>query len=188
MQQTPPQEIDLDTPCPCGSGAIYGECCHGNALWVKNEKGEIARAISMSPDMVEMFKELKKLQEEKLGRPLKGDDKLFPEYDPNEYSKIFLGIILGDKESTENEEFPDIPIMSLAQVYAMCHMEGMIVTEENLPKMTTTDREQYMGLLNEFQSFSVPEKVDTLLHAIKRYSPEYEIDRKKCIHLVRSEG
>lgn len=167
------KEIALDERCPCESGAVYGECCHGNVTWVKNDKGEYHQRIRVeNKNFWKIVEKQMKFLEKKYGRPLKPSDKIFPDIDLNEFAVFFLKFILEMGASA-------------AEIYATCRMDGFFITEKNKNKATTADRNQYEGLINEFKCFSESEKTDALFHGIKKYAPTYNISRKDCLSLIR---
>ena len=66
--------------CPCGSGQKYKFCCFmkGFHYYLDDDRG-LVKDIPMSKEVSDLLKQRCADLEQKLGRPLKPDDRLFPE-------------------------------------------------------------------------------------------------------------
>ena len=71
-------EIELLEECPCGSGDIYEECCFGKRFkWVRNESGEISRAVPLTPEIRDVLDSTREDFIHVMGREPRGDDPVF---------------------------------------------------------------------------------------------------------------
>ena len=129
-----------------------------------NEKGQICKSIELNPEMADMLKMHKKNMEKKLGRPLRGDDKLFPGINPKEMTSTIVQIFIETKIR---------PVI----LYCFLLMDGLLVTKENMDKLEGRDRDLYEGFCNEYFDFDEDEKTDVIHHLVEkntdlRYSKE----------------
>ena len=146
------KEMANDMLCPCGSGHVYGECCKGKTKWL--EDGSKVMAL----EFPEGFEEYRKLLEERLGRPLKPEDKLFPDFDIQKYNKATVVAMI--KSSIH-------PV----HIYTMLNMEGLLLGEDNIDKASGADIAQHRGLVEEFMSLGMEDRALFLSAVIGRHCP-----------------
>lgn len=140
--------------CPCGSSRIYSECCKNLNIWKMNGKGQLIKSIKLSSGMADMLEIHKKNMEKELGRPLRGDDKLFPGIDPKEMTSTMVQVFIEAKIR---------PVI----LYCFLLMDGLLITQENMDKVEGRDRDLYDGFYEEYFDFDEDEKTDIIHHLVE---------------------
>lgn len=157
------KQINANDPCPCGSGLTYIKCCaDSHNKWVKNDNGDICKRTQVQPDFLQ---EILSNREEELGRPLKDDDKLFPDFNPDDFTNMTLRLMTSTMSN-----------VSPAYFYIFL-VEELLLSETNIPKITTADR---ILILNAVATYASTEKKEELLIPYKEVLEEdvYETLKK----------
>lgn len=133
------KQIKQDKLCPCGSGLTYLECCADlkSNTWLEDDEGNIVRSVSMPPEVIELFKKYKKLLEDKLGRPLREEDKLFPDFDRNEFLNQSLRFIFSNFDISPS-------------VYFVFIADGTLLIDSKIPYINTGDRIKILNLITKY--------------------------------------
>jgi len=123
-------QIGGDESCPCGSGLKYRECCADSATgkWIRNEDGSTSLQVQLSPESVTALEGIIKEREKNLGHPLEDDDMLFGDIDPKKFINTFIRVTFSSG-------------IDMHPVYLYIFLvEGLILSSENIPRITTGDR------------------------------------------------
>ena len=71
-------KVSRNDPCPCGSGRKYKRCCYAKAApLVQGPDGELAHALPMSDEMVEILQRQREKFIARYGREPVPDDPIF---------------------------------------------------------------------------------------------------------------
>ena len=71
-------KVSRNDPCPCGSGRKYKRCCYAKAApLVQGPDGELAHALPMSDEMVEILQRQREKFIARYGREPGPDDPIF---------------------------------------------------------------------------------------------------------------
>lgn len=150
MNQIGAQEL-----CPCGSGLKYIDCCLDRAgfKWVKDNKGNIKKAIRLSKEGADsMRKQVERaLQKKEEGTNPSG--LLFPDLDLDKFFNYTLSTMIHpdihEKVVGFREEY------DVLQIYSYL-VEELLLTKENIVKLDTVDRVLVLNAMTKY--FYEPDK------------------------------
>jgi hypothetical protein len=134
-------ELELTDDCPCESGLEYGECCHGKKIkWVTSENGEISRQIPIESDLKNVLENIKEHFIRVFEREPRDDDPLMLEqylYSDTDLERETIEIM---KRAGARPEL----------IYAYKKTGGLLVTEANINKLTTSDLGKWEAAIDEY--------------------------------------
>ncbi|QDS37492.1 SEC-C domain-containing protein [Brevibacillus brevis] len=159
------KKISRNAKCPCGSEKKYKHCCINKEYkYVVYEDGTIAKKIKI--DNPEIWKELERRKEsfvETFGREPMGEDPLF--YDYNDPIEKYQAEIISVMEQAG---------IAPQLIYAY-KKTGLLVTEENMNKISDLDLEEWRSAIEEYSNINTKPELDHFDHIIK--------ETNNCINL-----
>jgi hypothetical protein len=131
-----PTEIARNSPCPCGSGKKYKNCCCRRQLgWVQDEEGQILRRVPVSEESVEILRGLFVATH---GREPGAGDRLCDGAPPLEW------IEHQTVEAMKKAEIDPAIIHAYEQT-------GLLLSVQNEPKCTTMDVEEWEAAIDAYE-------------------------------------
>lgn len=158
------KKLSRNAKCPCGSGKKYKQCCINKEYkYVTYEDGTIAKKIKI--DNPEIWRELERQRESfvaTFGREPMGDDPLF--YNFNDPIEKYQAEIISVMEQVG---------IAPQLIYAF-KKTGLLVTEENMNKISDLDLEIWKNAIKEYSNITNP-KIDLFDRIMQ--------ETNNCIHL-----
>lgn len=140
-------EIAEETPCPCGKGKTYGECCKQQGVtYYTDAEGDLSKSIPMNEELVAVFEQLKEEFEEAFQRPPEGQD------------RVFFSQHLHSPEDQEKETVEAMLQAGIREELIYCYLktDGLLLTEDNEHLVDQTDLDEYQAAYEEY--FELSEK------------------------------
>ena len=133
------QKLPPNTPCLCGSGKEYGDCCHDKGFdWVVDEDGNIGRSVPVSDELEEVIKQQRQKFVEEFGREPGPVDNLFFNMPHQEVVEHVM--VEGMKQAG----------LDPAIIYAF-EKTGLFVTEGNQHLISDVDLEKWDKAITEYE-------------------------------------
>jgi len=128
-------ELGMKEPCPCGRGKLYKNCCRRNGVkFLRDKDGSLVKKIPMNDEVSDALKRQMGKREAELGRPLRPDDRIFPEA-----AEAFPQI----RKAMQEIGIPP------EKIYAF-EKTGRIVTEENMKFLSAADLKEWQDAIDEY--------------------------------------
>lgn len=134
-------EYPLDKPCPCKSGRMYKQCCHGKSFkWLIAPNGEIKRSFPLSTKMIEVVQHERQRYKSIFGRA------------PGHGDRLLVDTYLITQEDWWNSfcDSLELPGVRPELIYAT-RKTGLMVTEFNIDLLPERDLEEWHAAIREFR-------------------------------------
>ncbi|MGM7649186.1 hypothetical protein ACSVDM_30100 [Nocardia sp. JW2] len=130
-----------EAPCPCGSGAVYVECCHSKVFEVGlDEVGDVVRRVPLTEEVQSALKAALRSFSALYGREPVGDDLVFGHVsDPT------------DSVFSSARHFLDCGV-DPAFVYAYVRTDGLFPTADNEGKIPDVDLAMFEEYVAEYHA------------------------------------
>ncbi len=136
----PRERLSRNAPCPCGSGKKYKHCCYAKAFeWQVGEAGEVYKSVPLSPEVREVFEQLRRDFVSQHGREPGPEDKLFPGLPHPEHLEAMM---VADMRAAG---------LDPAFIHAF-ERTGLLVTEMNKHLIPDTDLEAWYAAVAEYDA------------------------------------
>ena len=131
-------KVSRNDPCPCGSGRKYKRCCYAKAApLVQGPDGELAHALPMSDEMVEILQRQREKFVARYGREPGPDD------------PIFFDAPSDDEYDAAVTKAMEQVGVAPAVIYAF-RKTGRIITEENAKFVPAAALEAWQHAIDEY--------------------------------------
>jgi SEC-C motif len=133
-------KVSRNDPCPCGSGRKYKRCCYAQAApLVQGPDGELAQALPISQELVEILERQREKFIARYGREPGPDDPIFVDVpSDDEYDETLM---------TAMEQAGVAP-----QVIYAFRKTGRIITEENAKFVPAAALEAWQHAIDEYEA------------------------------------
>jgi SEC-C motif len=133
-------KVSRNDPCPCGSGRKYKRCCYAQAApLVQGPGGELAHALPMSQELVEILERQREKFIARYGREPGPDDPIFVDVpSDDEYDEMVT------KAMEQAGVAPQV-------IYAF-RKTGRIITEENAKFVPAAALEAWQHAIDEYEA------------------------------------
>jgi hypothetical protein len=162
------REISADSPCPCDSGAAYGECCKTQAFkWVRDSRGRVYQELPLGKDAIDAMKEYVDIMNadfrQAYGRlPRKGE-----RLDAGSHFEREDAFIEDVAEAMESAD------ANPAWIYAF-RKTGLLVTEMNERLIPRADLMKWHSAISEYRSGSAARRRQAVFdRALEQLFAEY---------------
>jgi hypothetical protein len=123
--------------CPCGSGQKYKFCCYTKGFhYYLDDGGEVSKSVPLTKEAVELLKHRRMDLEKELGRPLRPDDRLFPDLDVEDMKR-------------KGGEIMRATGIRPVLIYAY-EKTGLMVTAQNKHLIADIDLEEWDAAVEEY--------------------------------------
>lgn len=141
-----PKPLSKNEKCPCGTGRKYLRCCWAKGFhYLVDDDGGLSRSVPLKPEALQAVKEAEAEFEQRYGRPIGPNDRLFDGIGTEE--EIKADVVQAMKKAG----------IDLAFIYAY-EKTGVLLMEDNRHLMPTADVEAFEDALDEYDALYGPDE------------------------------